>query len=361
MATVSDKTLTMFNESGNELSNVQNKEYFERKVLDTLKDESVILNFGTPVKMPKHSGNILIWRKRVPIESVDTPLTEGVTPTPSTFGYIQYKMSVNQYGQFAEYTDVLNDQAVDDVVADLSKEVADAGVRSIDKLALKELYKVPNIYFSKDVLKVEDLHYIYAVMRKNNVPPFENGKYILLCSQEQAYDLKKEATASDSWLEISKYADKERLITGEIGGLVGWKIIANNDIETGTMDISSLEELYGEEITEAETAFQCSKAIALGRDGFRYVSLEGDSLGNPKLIVHGLGSAGTGDPLDQKGTVGWKNYFGLRINYDESVMQVITKTSILIPDFNTKLTAEKSSHYMSKTPGKLTADDYLKD
>lgn len=358
--TVTDKTLTMFNEGGNELSNIQNKEYFERKLLDTLKSEPIILRFGQPVKMPKNSGNILTWRKLVPMETVEKPLTEGVTPEPSTFGYTQYKMSVEQYGQYAEYTDELADLSIDDVVGDLSRVTAEAGAKSINKLTIKELYKSPNVFFSKDVLTVDDLLYLHSVMRKNNVKPYEDNKYVLLCSEEQAYDLQREATAKNSWLEVNKYADPSKIIDGEIGSIVGWKIIASNDIETSTMDISKLKEIYGDEISteESNSAFQCSRALALGYDSFKYVSLEGDSAGSPKLIVKGLGAAGTADPLNQKGTVGWKNYFGARINYDEAVMQVITKTSVIIPEFATVLPDDKRTHYMNKTPGKMTAGDY---
>jgi len=51
--------------------------------------------------------------------------------------------------------------------------------------------------------------------------------------------------------------------------------------------------------------------IVLGKDAYCNVSVKGK--GGTQTIIKPLGSSGTADPLDQRGTVGWKAYAGSRI------------------------------------------------
>ena len=327
MSTITaNKTITFANEGGNYLGAVENKEFYERGLLEALRSPRFIASMGKQVRVPKNRGNIMTWRKRLPIEHPTTALTEGVTPTPNSFKIAEYRMSLSQYGDYIEYTDLTDLYSIDDIAKEASEELGISGAELIEDLVFTELYKVPNVVDnSTATLKASDLIKFKAIFTKNNVKPI-NGKYVLIISPEQGVDLKT-STDANSWIEVNKYTSNETILDGEVGTLYGFKVIESNRVKTEG---------------------GVSHAIALGAEAFAIPMLEGDSAATPQLIVKGLGSAGTADPLDQKATVGYKiNGFGVRINYDEAVMVVKTKATALdAPAFD----EDDRTHYVQTAP-----------
>ena len=342
-------TMTMFNTSGYAVSNIQNKEYHERQLLEDILDELVVYKLGNQIKIPKNRGNIMTWRKLTPLPTVDKPLVEGVTPDPVNFGYTEYKMTTEQYGQYTEFTDIVANYAIDDVIADGRKLLSRSGAESIEKLVIKELYKAPNVLSTSGQLTVSLLNYAKAVMKKNRVRPLSDGSYVAIVSEEQIYDL-KESTEPNSWLEVGKYADPKSVLNGEVGKLAGWRFVSSNYIEVGASITADADPAY-----TVDTAFatgQGARAIFLGADAFAVTALTGNSIGTPELIFKNFGSSGTNDPLDQKATLGWKlDGFGVRINRDEAVMIVETGVGVLIPTLDTIITDDERTHYSGKTDG----------
>ena len=191
---------------------------------------------------------------------------------------------------------------------------------------------------------------LISVYRKNRVRPLSDGSYVAVVSEEQLYDL-KESTEPNSWLEVGKYADPKSVLNGEVGKLAGFRFVSSNFIEVGASVTASTDPAYTH--NSAFATGQGSKAIFLGADAFAVTALAGDTIGAPKLIWHGFGSAGADDALDQKATLGWKlDGFGVRINRDEAVMIVETSTGVLIPTLDTIITDEERTHYSGKTDGK---------
>ena len=343
-------TMTMFNTSGNAVSNIENKEYHERQLLEDILDELVVYKLGNQIKVPKNRGNIMSWRKLTPLPTVDKPLVEGVTPDPVSFGYVEYKMTTEQYGQYTEFTDVVANYAIDDVIADGRTLLSRSGAESIEKLVIKELYKAPNVLSTSGKLSVSLLNYIKSVYRKNRVRPLSDGSYVAVVSEEQLYDL-KESTEPNSWLEVGKYADPKSVLNGEVGKLAGFRFVSSNFVEVGASVTASEDPAYTH--NSAFATGQGSKAIFLGADAFAVTALTGNTIGAPTLIWHGFGSAGSDAALDQKATLGWKlDGFGVRINRDEAVMIVETSTGVLIPTLDTIITDEERTHYSGKTDGK---------
>ena len=59
--------------------------------------------------------------------------------------------------------------------------------------------------------------------------------------------------------------------------------------------------------------------IFLGKDAYGIIEPSAESL---EIIVKQRGSAGTADPLDQRGTIGWKMTTGQKILYQERMVRV---------------------------------------
>lgn len=64
-------------------------------------------------------------------------------------------------------------------------------------------------------------------MKKANIPTFPDGKYRAMIDPNVVYDLQSD-TSVGGWIEASKYAGAQQLMTGEIGQIAGVRFIESN-------------------------------------------------------------------------------------------------------------------------------------
>lgn len=297
---------------------IENKTFYEKTLLKRLKDSYVLFDYGKKAVLPKHHGDTISWRKFKKFEIPTASLTEGVTPTPvNKLTPIEFKARLTQEGDYIELTDLLDYEGIDPVITETSELFGEQIAEKVDSLIRGVLLSGVNVYYggqktartaltASDTLKLDDLNRMNAILKKYKVKPFDGGKYVLLVSPEVHYDLLKITSDNNSFIDIAKYAKTESVLTGEVGTVLGFKIVVDNAV-TNVAGSNSV------------VVHQC---IALGKDAFGVVMLEGDT-NSPNIIHKPLGSGGVNDPLDQKQTLGWKiNGFATRILYDEAVMRV---------------------------------------
>jgi N4-gp56 family major capsid protein len=320
---------------------IENKVFYEKALLKRLKSEAILYKYGKKAVLPRHHGNTISWRKFLKFKIPTAPLTEGVTPEPlNKMQPVEFNAKLKQYGDYIEITDLLDFEGIDPILTEASEAFGEQIAETKDALIRKVLLEGINVYFggkktsrdaltAKDTLTLDDLNRMKTIMRKYNVKPVENGKYLLLVSPEVQYDLIALTNETNSFIDIAKYAKTESILDGEVGTILGFKIIVDNFT-------SSVENASG------VVVHQC---IALGKDAFGVVDLEGDT-NSPRLIHKPLGSGGTNDPIDQIQTLGWKiNGFATRILYDEAVMRVEVASGINVS--SNEITDEKTrTHFV---------------
>lgn len=213
------------------------------------------------------------------------------------------------------------------------------------------------------VLTVDLVKQVAAKMRAANVPTI-NGNYVAIIHPLAAYDLESDP----AWIDMQKYQAREELFNGEIGRIAGvrfvesseakiWRgddlasdsrtLAVNGNISAGAVTSISFDggtvaehALKGRKVYVGDYTFEVTDNTAsaltvksvtttaqiadntviypgeggkqgisvfatlfLGRDAYGVTDLEGGGL---QTIVKQKGSAGTGDPLDQRSSVGWK-------------------------------------------------------
>ena len=148
-----------------------------------------------------------------------------------------------------------------------------------------------------------------AKLKRVNAPTI-NGDYVAIIHPDTAYELKRDP----DWIDAHKYAAPENLYTGEIGKIGGVRFVETSEAlvlrdttcplinsEGSATDVSNRYAVY------------CTLLVAAGAYGVTEV--EGGGL---TTIIKQKGSAGTGDPLDQRSSVGWK---------------AVKTAELLIPDY----------------------------
>lgn len=221
-----------------------------------------------------------------------------------------------------------------------------------------------------DKLTVSEIRRAVRTLKRAKARPFsDNGRkphFVCVCSPEATYDLQNDTL----WQDVSKYSNAELIYSGEIGRLFGVVFVesteakifrqsvlnrvktatvnaasfllknapseaeiaylktAGNSIEIGatsftlagfdeetlTVTLSAPASLAADAIVfsldaglpdaATKAAIDVHATLVFGKDAYGVVDIEGK--GAMQTIVKPHGSAGSGDPLDQRATVGAK-------------------------------------------------------
>lgn len=281
--------------------------YYDKALMELLRHKMQLhLKFAQKKPMPKNAGDTVSFRKIVALEPALTPLTEGVTPDGNSIAMTEITASTDQYGDFIQFSDLISIVAIDKVVLEYIAELADQAKETLDILAREALSGGTNVMYAGgkssratvaegDVLSVTDVRKVVRFFRKNYIKPINGagGDYACLISPDTEYDF---------------FDDKEFRQIADYGGSV--KPLLENEV--GRFHNVRFFTTPNAKVFEGEGAASADvhSAIFLGKNAYGVTEITGE--GSVKSIIKPLGSAGTGDPLNQRQTAGWKiNAFGL--------------------------------------------------
>lgn len=281
--------------------------FYDKALLELLRHKQKMhLKFAQKKAMPRNAGDTVSFRKIVKLEPALTPLTEGVTPDGNSIAMTEILAGTEQYGDYIYFTDKLNFQAIDPVVLEYTAELADQANETLDILAREALSTGTNVMFAggktardaltdDDKLTVRDVRKVVRFFRKNYVKPIPgtNGDYACLISPDTEFDF---------------FDDPEFRQIADYGGNV--KPILDNEI--GRFHNVRFFMTPNAKVFEGEGAegVDVHGAIFLGKNAYGVTEIKGE--GDVEQINKPLGSEGSNDPLNQRGSIGWKvNAFGL--------------------------------------------------
>lgn len=373
------------NTTGNTVAGTKlNKTFFDRQLLEGARTRLVHAQYGQKRHIPPNNGKRVEFRRwnLFDIDQTMCALTEGVTPDGQTLSQSSVEAEVSQYGAYVEISDLLEQTAYEQVLSDsaellgeqlgtvvewITRDAMCAGnnvQRAGGKTARSELT-------SADTLTVDEIRRAVRTLKKAKARPFggKDGRkqhFICICSPDATYDLQEDPL----WQDVSKYAAKEQLYTGEIGMLFGVVFIESTEAKvirqavhtkvaahSASSAVVTVDEvtaeaeaflskagakvMIGAEEYEVSGVDRAAKTItltsavstAIPADTYVY-STEAGKLDNTTktaddvhmtlvfgkdaygvidlgggaitTIIKGRGSAGTDDPLDQRATVGAK-------------------------------------------------------
>lgn len=286
--------------------------YYNRELLRTFEPNLVHDQFAEEHPLPPNSGTTMNLRKILPIDAKVTPLDEGNPGDGTMLTEVEVTMQINQYGDYARMTDKLLMTHYDVNIARASKLFGDAGARAVDALAREELASIPNVIYANgktarsalgagDKLTTTELRKAVRMLKKSKAQTF-GGYYIAIVGPDTTYDLQED----ENFLAVAHYQDKEAIYTGEIGRLFGVRLVETTEAKI----------FEGAGASGANVA----STVVLGQYAYGKTSIKGSK---PHVIVKPAGSAGTGDPLDQISTVGWKlDAYGVKVLQPEYAVRI---------------------------------------
>ncbi len=303
--------VTTANTTGNDLSG-EMKTYYSTYLIRLAEPLLVHDQFGQKHPIPKNGGKNIEFRKYDSLPKMTTPLTEGETPAGQKLNMSTLTATVAQYGGYVELSDVLILTAIDNNLMEATRLIAEQAALTLDTITREVLNGGTNVqYADGQVSSRSDLvggsatpsdnHYmtVDAVRKAVRYLKVMNarrikGDYVGIIHPDVAYDL----MSDPKWVNVKTYSDPSGIYEGEIGKIEGVRFVETSEAKVWAKSGKSKE--TGSAVASSRDVYS---TLVLGADAYGVTEITGGGL---EHIVKQLGSAGTGDPLNQRATVGWK-------------------------------------------------------
>jgi N4-gp56 family major capsid protein len=292
------------------------KVYYDRRLLERALPMLLHNKFGQKRGIPMHGGKTIEFRKFATLGTATTPLTEGTPPASQALSVSNITATVEQFGGVVNFSDLVATTTIDPLLEEITDLLAEQAAETIDELIRNELILGTNVLYggtsntqtsdvaAGDDMTVDLIRQAVLTLETNRAKRID-GKYHAIISPEVAFDI----VGTDEWVAAQQYAGSQRIFDGAIGELYGVRFWVTDKAYSAADGTSSAV---------------VWRSLFFGANAFGVVDLAGHNL---QTVFKPLGSAGTADPLNQQGTMGWKISFTTRILDDANMVRVETTAS----------------------------------
>lgn len=338
--------------------------FYDKQLLDTIRldqDQYVFYRLAqtTPIQNGAKKLQIRRW---APLQGHTVPLAEGVPPFSDKGSMESYEIDTFSYGRYMEFTDKVDFEVIDPVIAHYTKEYSLVALETLDLLAREALEAVGQTAFANgkpnfesleigDVGAIEDLRVITLSLKKQLVRPRNGNNYMVISSPDFYFDMINDpivekymtinqttkgfydslvgpippmfglefyetmavndsgeyTTATDTYLRTYSIAEEGGTVTYKNLDAATYQVAAADnyvrDSRTG-QKASYIPGLKKWNIPEGSYELKVARTYVIGADALTRTEIAGQ--GNTKMYVKPLGSAGVLDPIDQRQSIGFK-------------------------------------------------------
>jgi N4-gp56 family major capsid protein len=283
---------------------------FDKRLLSRFRSETVYNRFGLKRGIPLHGGKSISFRRMDPILGASyaniyasTNINEGTPGAAIDATWVEVLATVSQYGQYIQVTDMAEDQSLDGVVPETTENFSEAMTEALDLVTRDILVAGTFVQYASTAgsrggvgsgmnLTIAELREGKRGAFQQNAKPLrsEGGKFVVLTHPDAESDLEGDSTIQNIWQYAGERGMGNQLFDVTFKDLpFGFRIYSTTACRIFASLGLSGADVYG--------------TILLGEEAYGQIDLDAMPA---KVIVKPRGSAGTADPLDQVGTVGWK-------------------------------------------------------
>lgn len=280
--------------------------------------ENMILEkFGQTYVLPMNSSTTAKFRRYELLPLATTPLTEGVTPQGSKPTYTDITVPLLQYGDFIALTDVVEDTHEDPILKEFGELLMQQWTETIETLRWGILKGGTNVFYANGTART-DVNTVVTLALQQRVtrallnqrarmitqpvssnPNFNKdsieGAFVAICHTNVENDVR----AIAGFIPTKNYANGPAW-ANEIGSVTNCRYV-RSVLFTAFPDAGGAK---GAMLSTSGTNADVYPILYIAQDAYGIVPLKGQQA--ISLIVHNRGSSGSADPLNQRGSMGWK-------------------------------------------------------
>lgn len=254
-----------------------------KTIVENLRDKAIIMQEGNYLTAKHVPGTKeFVYTAFADLGAADD-LLEGVPPVTVPLAWDTFSFTGGQKGKVVAITDLAALFSPFELYSKAAEKVAWNAVDTaeLQAVALLSGGTVGVAVTVGQPTVAENIINTVVALKKADVPAFPDGTYHALISPVDAAIIMKE-TGELGWTEVSKYAQGEAILNGELGKFRGVRFVESNRITDGkTLVFGPGAWVWGD--------YQTIQAYRVAPGGDH------------------------ADPLAQRGLVGWKGMWGMQI------------------------------------------------
>jgi N4-gp56 family major capsid protein len=295
------------------------REYYDRLLLMTAYPALVYTRFAQKRVLPEKNGDTIVFRRYSRLSTVPIPLVDGITPPGAPLSATDIKAQVSFYGNFVTITNQVELTVEDKVLNESARLLAQNLAQTMDEVTRDVLASTSSVLQCANgtngntptELTKADLDAAIKQLLGNDADMISaviEGRDAFATAPVRAAffgymdtDLLDDLEGVSNFLSSANYPNNQRVLDNEWGS---------------TSNIRWLYTSVGS-VTSASPAVYNNMIV--GKEAYAVVHLGSES---GEFYVEPLGSAGSADPLHQRGTVGWQHPFVSRILNDAFMLNL---------------------------------------
>jgi N4-gp56 family major capsid protein len=253
-----------------------------------------------------------------------TALVEGVTPVGNKLANQDYTATLGQYGDFITISDVIMDTHTDEILAQATDILGESAAVTVETLRFNVLKAGTNVFYANKVggrtliaaaISLADIRRVATGLNRQNARKISSvvassadfntksveAAYFAICHP----DLESDIRNLTGFKAVADYGPHTTPFEGEIGSVEQVRFLTSTVFAPWADAASAGGASTTTYRSTAASYPDVYPVLFFGRDAFGIVPLKGKSSMTP-MVVNPKPAAG--DPLAQRGTVGWKLY-----------------------------------------------------
>ena len=296
------------------------------EMLDHAEPILVLSKFGQSKPLPKNKADTVKFRRPVPFANITVPLSEGVTPTSQQMAYEDVTVQIKQWGAWTEISDYVNDMSEDPVLADASMLCGEQAAETVEYQTWGAIRAGTNVFYANGTTRTGvDSVYTLAKQRAvtRSLKANRAKKVTSMVASTTNYgteqvdaafigfahtDLEADIRDMPNFTPCEKYGSMKAL-PYEIGKVEDVRYILSPVLDSfadagGTASTNGVVSTTG-------TSADVYPIVIVGKESYGLIPLKGAGAITPKVLNPDTPRGG--DPLGQRGSVGWKAYYVCKV------------------------------------------------
>lgn len=266
--------------------------------------------------LPTKNSKTAIFRRYEVLPLATTPLVEGVTPSGVKPTVTDVPVSVEQFGDFIPYTDVIQDTHEDPVLKEYSALLRQQSTETVETLRWNTVKAGTSVFYANGTARNQVNTPISLELQRRVTRTLlrQRGQYLEEMMApganyrtepvEPAFiavahvDIANDVRNMEGYISPKLYTGPK--LANEIGAVEDVRYVRST-LFTPFADAGAAK---GAMISTTGTNADVYPVIFFAKDAYGIVPLKGKSA--MSIYAHNPGSSGSADPLHQRGTLGWK-------------------------------------------------------
>lgn len=290
--------------------------------------------FAMTKDIPKNTADNASFRRAIPFPPATTPLAEGVTPAGRAMQYENVTVALQQLGDYVEITDKIQDMSEDPVLKDATTLCGEQAAETIETLLWGVMrggtaMAQTNGGTTRSSINTALTGATGKTLLQNAVRTLKGQRARMVTEMLAGSpnygtspvgaaffgfghtDFEPDLQGITGWVPVENYGQNMKAVPYEVGKIGSVRFVLS---PVFTPFYGAGAAIGGSGMkSQGGVNVDVYPMVIVGKESYANVALRGAKAMTPMVLNPGTPRGG--DPLGQRGSVGWKTYYaGMRVN-----------------------------------------------